>query len=355
MQKIISGIQQIGIGIPDVYKAWGWYRKAFGMDIPVFDAPGTAELMLPYTGKKPQERHAVLAINIQGGGGFEIWQYTSRTPEACKFEIVAGDLGIYIAKMKCRDVQAAYNLLKNSRVNILGTVTKNPAGKEHFYMKDPYGNLFEVEEFDDWFSKTKSLFGGPSGAVVGVSDIEKAKKFYSEILGYDKVIYSKEDVFEDFAPLAGGGKKFQRVLLTHSQPRRGAFSRLLGSSTIELIKVFNHTPRKIYEGRYWGDLGFIQICFDVNGMQAIKDECNAKGYPVTVDSNPKNDSFDMGEAAGHFVYVEDPDGSLIELVETHKIPILKKIGWYLNLKKRNPEKALPDWMLKTLAFNRVKD
>jgi hypothetical protein len=67
-------------------------------------------------------------------------------------------------------------------------------------------------------------------------------------------------------------------------------------------------------------------------------------------------SFDMGEAAGYFSYIEDPDGTLIEFVETHKIPILKKIGWYLDLRKRsNPEKPLPRWMLKTLGLGRVKD
>ena len=62
----------------------------------------------------------------------------------------------------------------------------------------------------------------------------------------------------------------------------------------------------------------------------------------------------MGDAAGHFTYIEDPDGTLIEFVETHKIPILKKIGWNLNLMKRNKLKALPNFMLKTLAWNRVK-
>ena len=46
----------------------------------------------------------------------------------------------------------------------------------------------------------------------------------------------------------------------------------------------------------------------------------------------------MGEAAGHFAYIEDPDGTLIEFVETLKIPIIKKLGWYINLEKRAPEK-----------------
>jgi len=60
-----------------------------------------------------------------------------------------------------------------------------------------------------------------------------------------------------------------------------------------------------------------------------------------------------GEAAGRFSYIEDPDGTLIEFVNTHKLPIMKKWGWYLNLRKRKKQKPLPDWMLKTLSFNRV--
>ena len=62
----------------------------------------------------------------------------------------------------------------------------------------------------------------------------------------------------------------------------------------------------------------------------------------------------MGGAVGIWSYLEDPDGTLIEFVETHKIPIFKKIGWYKNLQKRDPEKPLPGWMLKTLALNRMK-
>lgn len=63
----------------------------------------------------------------------------------------------------------------------------------------------------------------------------------------------------------------------------------------------------------------------------------------------------MGEAAGHFSYIEDPDGTLIEFVETHKVPVLKKIDWYLNLKNRQAEKPLADWMVKGMGLNRVKD
>jgi hypothetical protein len=84
----------------------------------------------------------------------------------------------------------------------------------------------------------------------------------------------------------------------------------------------------------------------------MEELCTSKGYPFTVDSS---NSFDMGEAAGHFSYIEDPDGALIEFVETHKIPIFKKIGWYLDLRKRDRTASLPTWMLKALSVNRQKD
>ena len=31
----ISGIQQVGIGVTDAYKAFAWYGKHFGMDLPI--------------------------------------------------------------------------------------------------------------------------------------------------------------------------------------------------------------------------------------------------------------------------------------------------------------------------------
>jgi hypothetical protein len=122
------------------------------------------------------------------------------------------------------------------------------------------------------------------------------------------------------------------------------------------VEARERKPSKIYEGRQWGDLGFIHLCYDIKGMDALRRECVEKGFPFTVDSTHKhNNTFDMGEAAGHFSYVEDPDGTLIEFVETHKLPISKKMGWYINLRKRNPEKPLSNWILKSLKFNRIKD
>jgi catechol 2,3-dioxygenase-like lactoylglutathione lyase family enzyme len=352
----ISGIQQVGIGIPNVHEAWKWYRKHFGMDVSIFEEAAEANLMLPYTGGKPHQRHAILAVNVQGGGGMEIWQYTSRTPELPKFEIQAGDLGIYAAKVRSRHVPTALAHLKSLGAEVLSETQENPAGYAHVWVKDPYGNLFQVEEAQDEFASGPHPTGGMLGAVLGVKDMDASLKFYGELLGYDEVLFDESGEFHDLAHLPGGKGKFRRALLTHSKARSGPFSRIFGASRIELLQALDRTPRPIFENRFWGDRGFIHLCFDIQGMDELREKCKQAGFPFTVDSkNAHREGFDMGEAAGHFSYIEDPSGALIEFVETQKVPMMKKIGWYLDLRKRNPAKPLPDWMLKTLKFNRVKD
>jgi catechol 2,3-dioxygenase-like lactoylglutathione lyase family enzyme len=353
---VISGIQQIGIGVKNVAEAWKWYRKYLGMDIKVFEESATAALMLPYTGGQPQKRHAVLALNLNGGGGFEIWQYTDRVPQQPIFEPALGDLGIFSAKIKARDIHKTHAYFTSEKLNV-SAVGTDPDGRSHFFLTDPYSNIFQIIESENWFGREKKLTGSVYGALIGVSDIEASKKVYADILGYDKIVYDKKGSFPDLASLKGGKGTFRRVLLKNSKPRLGAFSRLFGDSEIELVQAEEVSPRKIFEGRFWGDLGFIHLCYDIRGMETLNAACAKRGFPFTVDSfaHHEGNSFDMGEAAGHFSYIEDPDGTLIEFVETHKVPILKKIGWYLDLRKRNPEKHLPNWIIKTLSTSRVKD
>jgi catechol 2,3-dioxygenase-like lactoylglutathione lyase family enzyme len=352
MEKVIAGIQQIGIGIPDVQKATDWYRRNFGMDIKMFEDSATAELMTPYTGGEAHDRTAILTLNMKGGGGFEIWQYTSREPQPADFDLMMGDLGINCGKIKSIDVPGTYDEMEEACLDILTPLEKNPAGEYNFFVKDLYGNIWQVVKGLDFFKKnTPSSTGGVVGAVIGSTDIEKAMKLYSDVLGYDEVVFDMTATHADYEGLPGGDHKFRRVLLRHSEPRQGGFSQMFGPTEIELIEVLGRKPRKLFKERYWGDLGFIHLCFDVQGMDALKEELEAEGFPFTVDSA---NSFDMGEAAGRFTYVEDPDGTLIEFVETHKVPIIKKIGWYIDMTKRDPKKNLPNWMISALRFSRMK-
>ena len=98
----------------------------------------------------------------------------------------------------------------------------------------------------------------------------------------------------------------------------------------------------------------LQVSNSGKNMPAIRNICEKNGFPFTIDSLNSSDTFQMGEASGCFSYIEDPDGTLIEFVEAFKIPIIKKLGLSIDLRKRNPEKPLPDFFIKLLQLHRVK-
>jgi len=348
--KLIYGIQQIGVGVPDAEAAFKWYATKLGSDVSVFDDDNTATYMAKYMGGKPRKKRAILAMNMQGGSGYEIWQHTEHTPTPPMEKIKVGDLGISSIKIKAKNLQKCYDTLKAKGVTIISDIQPDPDGPNSFYIQDPYDNVIQIKEFSSWYTKKLDI-GGIFGCTIGVSDIDESLKLYKDILGYDKVIYDKTDSFDDLKGLNGGGDTFRRVLLGHSQTRVGGFSKLFGESQIELIQTKSRTPVKIFENRYWGDIGFIHLCFDIRNMNALVEEVAAKGFPFQVLSDA---SFDMGDANGHWGYLEDPDGTLIEFVETHKVPLIKKINWSINLKKREPTKPLPNWLIKAMSFNRVK-
>jgi catechol 2,3-dioxygenase-like lactoylglutathione lyase family enzyme len=352
VSAIVSGIQQVGVGVPDIASAWAWYRDHFGIDIPIFREEDTeARLMAAYTAGAVHRRTAVLAINLQGGGGLEMWQFTSRPTRPPPVPVQLGDYGIFATRIKSRDVEATYHRLAGAGVPRLSRLARDPAGNLHFFVEDPHGLIFQIAPGEAWFTTGPHLTGGVSGCMIGVSDIDRARRLYSDVLGYEAVRYDVDGVWADLAELPGGHARVRRVLLAQRAPREGPFCRLLGPSTLELIAAAGRPARMIFADRCWGDLGFMHLAFDVTGMTALAETCAARGFPFAVDSHQ---SFAMAEATGRFSYVEDPDGTMIEFVETHRLPLLKRLGWYLDLRKREPTAPVPDWMLKTLRWHRVR-
>lgn len=350
--EMITGIQQIGIGVPDADSAKLFYKNDFGMNVKVFDDTAIASLMTQYTGNEQHRRRAILSMNLAGGGGFEIWQFLNRTPQLPEQSVQLGDPGIFAAKIKTQNIKAAYHYFEKNGSSSLSPVFVSADDRYHFWVKDQLGNWFNVVEGDSWFKKQAAHCGGVQGAVIGVSDMEYALHFYADVLGINETVYNITGLINDMPGQQNNRQQYQRVLIRKRPASQGAFSKLLGDVEIELVQALGAASAPhIYQNRYWGDCGFIHLCFDVTDMDALKQRCEEAGYKFTVDSQS---SFAMDQAAGRFCYVEDPDGTLIELVETHKVSVLKKWGWYINLKKRKHNKPLPNWMVGMLGLNKIK-
>jgi catechol 2,3-dioxygenase-like lactoylglutathione lyase family enzyme len=348
MNHFISGIQQIGIGVSDARAAMLLYKKVFGMDVLIFDDISEAYLMTKYTGNKVRNRRAILSMNLAGGGGVEIWQPSQRATKPPAQPAEYGDIGIFAAKIKCFDVQMAHSFFTKTADVQLSPLYDDPSGRPHFWVTDEYGNCFNIVKGSEFFKRANRATAGITGAVIGVVSMEKALHFYRFFLGINEIIY---DVINTFSDTHNGAPTYcRRVLLKKKQTEKGAFSHLLGAIEIELVQSLDRQAVVIFKDRLWGDNGFIHLCFDVINMEALKKHAATLGISFTVDSH---EAFAMENAAGRFCYSEDPDGTLIELVETHKIPIVKKIGWFLNLRKRDVEKPLPRWMINMLSLSKV--
>ncbi|MCG9793863.1 VOC family protein [Flavobacterium algicola] len=342
MHQYLSGIQQIGIGVKNAEKAMHTYKHLFGMDVLIFNDEAEARLMTQYTGGKVYNRQAILTMNLQGGGGLEIWQYLDRTPEENNL-IAFGDLGIYAAILKSQDITKSHARLSAVKDVKVSEIINCEHSGICFWVTDSCNNKFKIIPTENWFQTGLHDLGGVVGGVIGVSNMEKSLAFYKNCIGLDVVLYDFE-----YSEL---NTTYRKVGIRKKATGKGAFNELLGDVTIELVQALNKATKKIYENRYWGDCGFIHLCFDVLDMDSLKSHLEMNNCSLSVDSS---NSFEMDNASGRFCYIEDPDGTLIELVETHKVPILKKIGWYLDLRKRNIEKPLPKWMIKLLAISKVK-
>ena len=346
---LITGIQQIGIGVTDAGTAAHTYKNLFGFGALVFDDTSEAALMTRYTGGAVHRRRALLTLNMQGGGGFEVWQFLDRKPAAPRVIPKWGDLGIYAAVLKCTHVEAAYEALSQKGGLTLSPVQVSAHGWSQFWATCTNGNAFLVTSFEEHFDSLGQPVSGVLGAVIGVSSLEKSLPFYQQVLGIAEVVSDVTGTFRDNT--SGEEIESRRVVLRKPcSQKHGAFGALLGSVQIELVERADGAGIPLYQNRFWGDTGFIHLCFDVLHMSALKSSSEAAGFPFTIDSGT---SFAMEEAAGRFCYVEDPDGTLIELVETHKVPIMKRWGLYLNLKKRGLHKPLPRWVVKLLGKSKV--
>jgi catechol 2,3-dioxygenase-like lactoylglutathione lyase family enzyme len=353
MSYTIHGIQHLGVGVPEHAKAWKWYRKFFGLNVPFFNDEAEAELMTIYTEGEVISKRAAMVLNLKGGCAMEIVRPSTFKATHPKKEPQLGDLGIYIGWVKTPDVQKAYDFFKKNKVELISDIIKMPNGWDTFYLKDLNGLIFQIIPSDKFFSKTKDVTGGTAGCTIGVSDMAKAIEFY-KILGYDEIVYDETAVFDDWKTINGGESKHRRVLLTQANPSTGGFSQLIGDSYIELVQdLSGRDITKIYEDRKWGDIGFVHLGFDVRNMAAIGEKLATVGHGFTCDTK---DVLSMGESTKvHCTYCEDPDGTLIEMIEVYKIPILEKLGVYLNVEKTAHSKPLPKLMLKALNFTKVKD
>ena len=348
----INSMQHIGVAVQDMDASLKYFRKIFGMNIPFFDSVQAAPLMDCYTHEKTITKRASMIMNLQGGCAMEVIRPTTFEPRKADFQIKIGDLHIFQVHMKARNVKRMHEHCKNNGALNVSEIQLNPAQQNVFDLTDLDGNFFRVEPTTECYREMGHPSNGVAGCSIGVTNMEDALNLYSNLLGYNEVVFDRTGTFNDWGHLPGGKEQYRRVRLKQSAPTGGGFARVMGETFIELVQALDRVPARTFKGRIWGDSGFVHLGLDVKGMKKLGENLGAQGFPFRCDSN---DALSMGQTKVHCTYIDDKDGTLIELIEVYKVPIVEKWGIFLNVEKRDPLKPLPNFMLNALRFSRIKD
>jgi catechol 2,3-dioxygenase-like lactoylglutathione lyase family enzyme len=321
---MINGIQHIGIGVTDRDKAFLFYNNALGFSVPMSRHSGNCKGVLPLI-KKDEERKVVIALNSHGGGLVEIFQYTSKKPVPRPKEVDFSYNGCLFFGLKVKNVGKSLGIIERhggERVTEPSAFTpKAEAGWRTAMFLDTEGiqaMLLEYPESGMGHGNGGSRIGGVEYVGIGVSDIEDSVEFYTRVLEYDKIVYRTEGTYPEWDPLFGKGRFMKRALLRRSGNPEGIFRHFLHGGMIELIQVEGNTGKHNFDGRKWGDIGFMEVAFDVTDIDETLEEVARKG--VSLAAPPYVQDMGMNTKAT-FAYIRDPDGSLLEFADISRLPV----------------------------------
>jgi len=157
------------------------------------------------------------------------------------------------------------------------------------------------------------VVGGVTHSAIGVSDLERARDFYSRVADFNQLLHYREETsgMDEIT----GGKKTEMAIL--KQPSGlPANLPVIEAGAVKLIHTPEYEGKRIFEGRRWGDLGCMEIALDVTGLKDVYDGMLAAG----AESYHPPTRIDMGSGSiGSFAYVNDPDGNILEMVDVEKV------------------------------------
>jgi catechol 2,3-dioxygenase-like lactoylglutathione lyase family enzyme len=142
---------------------------------------------------------------------------------------------------------------------------------------------------------------------VGVSDVDRALRFYAE-LGLTDVAFDYEGPLPGLGTVAGRDSLTARVVML--RPGRPS---VLGPGAVKLVHTTDASPAPMPEGMAWGEPGVCEVCLHVRDQGALYERLVAAGHRGLME--PNTSPLPPHGTRCSLSYVADPDGTKIELIE----------------------------------------
>jgi catechol 2,3-dioxygenase-like lactoylglutathione lyase family enzyme len=156
---------------------------------------------------------------------------------------------------------------------------------------------------------------------VGVSDVERSRRFWSE-LGFTDVAFDYQGPLPGLGPVAG-----RDAVEAHVVMLRPANPTPLGPGAVKLVHTIDAPPPPMPEGMAWGEPGICEVCIHARDQGALYERLVAAGHPGLME--PNTSPLPPYDTRCSLSYVADPDGTKIEMIE------------WLDLEEGWPEEAGP--------------
>ena len=312
---MITALQHVGMGVRSIERTYRFYRDLMGFRVGISDQTEYQADMAPMVGDLVEMR-VMMAANVAGGAAIELVQHTSTPPREAGEPLQWGDLGYLELGLKVHHLEDVHLDLERRGVEFVTPVLSmelSSGGTERYaYLRDPDGLLIQLVE--ESTRNRASSVGGARHVAIGVSDMGRARDFYREVLGFTEVIHEFAGRMPELDAVTGG-REMEMVILRHGGERKSALP-LLERAIVKLVHTPGYRGRPTFEGRRWGDVGLMEMAFDVTDLAESTDHLVARGADLV---HPPT-WVDMGQGTlGAFSYVKDPDGTLIEQAEVERI------------------------------------
>lgn len=178
---------------------------------------------------------------------------------------------------------------------------------------------------------------------MGVTDIKLSFDFYKNVLGFSMKLNEQEEVLEEMTNIIGDRVRLATIMAIN----------LSGGAAIELIE-HKSTPPRPMPAVHWGDIGYLGAGLKAYKIDDLVEVLKGKGAEFVT---PVIEFEVSGGGTWKNAFMRDPDGILLELLETKELREASKkprIGGFshVTMGVSNMEKSI-EFFKRVIGFDEV--